>query len=68
MRRPDAEINLPVLEQILPGITGRTHFFDAPLIEISASDIRLRVAGGKPYRYLVPPNVFRLIERLQLYR
>ena len=68
MRRPGDHIDLPELEQVLPGITGLTHIVDAPLIEISASDIRLRVLAGKPYRYLVPPNVFRLIERLQLYR
>lgn len=68
MRRPGDQIDLPALEQVLPGITGQTHFVDAPLIEISASDIRQRVLTGKTYRYLVPPTVFRLIERLQLYR
>ncbi len=68
MRRPGDDVDLAKLEQVLPGITGLTHFVDAPLIEISASDIRQRVLTGKPYRYLVPPNVFRLIERLQLYR
>jgi len=68
MRRPGDHVDLPMLEQVLPGISGQTHFVDAPLIEISASDIRQRVLAGKPYRYLVPPNVFRLIESLQLYR
>jgi len=68
MRRPGDHVDLPMLEQVLPGISGQTHFVDAPLIEISASDIRQRVLAGKPYRYLVPPTVFRLIEHLQLYR
>ncbi|HWQ04571.1 MAG TPA: nicotinate-nucleotide adenylyltransferase [Longilinea sp.] len=68
MRRPGDDIDLPALEEVLPGITSRTHYIDAPLIEISASDIRLRVPAGKPYRYLVPQRVFSLIERLQLYR
>lgn len=68
MRRPGDNVDLMALAQVLPGIGTKTHFVDAPLIEISASDIRARVAEGQPYRYLVPPAVFRWIERLQLYR
>ncbi len=68
MRRPQDGVDLTSLERALPGIRAKTQFVDAPLIEISASDIRARVAAGQPYRYLVPPAVYRLIERLQLYR
>ncbi|GAP14249.1 nicotinate-nucleotide adenylyltransferase [Longilinea arvoryzae] len=68
MRRPSDCVDLTSLEHTLPGITAKTHFVEAPLVEISASDIRARVAAGQPYRYLVPPAVYRLIERLQLYR
>lgn len=68
MRRPEDAINLPALEQVLPGITDKVHFFDTPLVDISSSDIRRRAAAGQTYRYLVPPAVFRLMERLQLYR
>lgn len=68
MRRPGDAIDLASLEQALPGVTAKTAFIDAPLIDISASDIRARVASGRPYRYLVPPAVYRWIEKLQLYR
>jgi nicotinate-nucleotide adenylyltransferase len=68
MRRPGDAVDLISLEDALPGITAKTYFVDAPLIEISASDIRARVANGQPYRYMVPPAVYRLIERLSLYR
>lgn len=68
MRRPDDTVDLAALERVLPGIRAKTHFVDAPLIEISATDIRARAAAGQPFRYLVPPGVYRLIERLQLYR
>lgn len=37
-------------------------------IDITSTDIRERVAGGQPIRYLVPEAVERLIERLELYR
>lgn len=39
----------------------------APLLEISASDIRQRVQEGKSIRYLVPPEVERYILEHRLY-
>lgn len=68
MRRPEAEIDMQHLEDVLPGVTAKVHFFHTPLVDIFASDIRARAAAGQPYRYLVPPAVFRWMERLQLYR
>ena len=38
------------------------------LLDISASDIRNRVARGQSIRYLVPPAVERIIRDRQLYR
>jgi nicotinate-nucleotide adenylyltransferase len=37
-------------------------------IDISATDIRKRVASGKSIRYLVPPTVEEIIRREKLYR
>lgn len=68
MRRPEAAIDMRRLEDVLPGITAKVYFFETPLVDISASNIRARAAAGLPYRYLVPPTVFRLMERLHLYR
>ena len=39
-----------------------------PALEISSSDIRGRVAAGRPIRYLVPGPVERRIRELGLYR
>jgi nicotinate-nucleotide adenylyltransferase len=37
-------------------------------IDISASEIRKRVASGRSIRYLVPPEVEAIIRRDHLYR
>ena len=38
------------------------------LIDVSATDIRNRVATGRPIRYLVPASVEEIIRRHQLYK
>lgn len=67
MRRPCDGVDLASLESVLPGISAKTHFVEAPLIDISASDIRARAATGKPFRYMLPPAVYQRIESAQLY-
>ncbi len=67
MRRPDDEVDLPGLEVTLPGLSDRVRFVDAPLLEISSTDIRGRIAEGRPYRYFMPEAVYRLIEDRQYY-
>ncbi len=61
MRRPDDAINLARLEQAIPGLSARVRFIDAPLLEISSSEIRQRIADGRPVRYFLPPAVYQLI-------
>lgn len=46
---------------------GRLRFVRMPLLEISSSDIRRRVAEGEPIRYLVPDRVAELIGARGLY-
>ena len=46
----------------------RVTFFDMPRIDISSSDIRRRVAEGRPIRYLVPDAVADAIAQHNLYR
>ena len=41
---------------------------DMPLLAISGTDVRARVAAGKPIRYLVPPAVADYIAEHRLYR
>ncbi len=61
MRRPGDDIDLDNLESVLPGLSAKTHFFSAPLLEISASEIRERIASGRPFRYYLLPSVYKLI-------
>ncbi len=68
MRRPEVDLDLEALEARVPGLKRRVRFFDAPLIAISASDIRRRVREGRPYRCLVPPSVAEIIDQHHLYR
>ena len=68
MRRPGARIDLKKLEIQLPGINQKVHFFETPLMEISSSEIRLRSAAGRPFRYFLPPIVYELICKHRYYQ
>lgn len=52
----------------LPGFADRVVVLEGPQLEISASDIRARVAAGHPIDQLVPPSVAAYIEAHHLYR
>lgn len=61
-RRPGADPGaLP------PEYADRIHFADAPLLEISATEIRARCRAGRSIRYLVPEPVRSYIEAHALY-
>jgi nicotinate-nucleotide adenylyltransferase len=47
---------------------GHMTTFAMPRIDVSSTDIRARVAAGRPYRFLVPEHVAEIIEREGLYR
>ncbi|MEX2144121.1 MAG: nicotinate-nucleotide adenylyltransferase [Anaerolineales bacterium] len=68
MRRPGSRIDLADLEQALPGLSAKLEFVDAPLLEISSSDIRERVWDGGHYRFYLPGAVYELIREKGLYR
>jgi nicotinate-nucleotide adenylyltransferase len=68
MRRPQDFVDLPRLERVLPGTIARVHFVDAPLLEISSTSIRERVAKHRHYRYFLPEGVSALVEEMGLYR
>lgn len=58
------------LERVLAELArpDRVAFFEIEPVDVSSSDIRARVARGKPIDGLVPPAVAQEIERLGLYR
>ena len=68
MRRPGDSIDLSALEKKIPGVTAKVRFVDAPLLDISAHEIRLRAAEGRPYRYFLPAKVYNYIVKHNLYR
>jgi nicotinate-nucleotide adenylyltransferase len=68
MRRPQDFVDLPGLERLLPGVTAKVHFVDAPLLEISSTSIRERIKKGRHFRYFLPQAVYERIEAMGLYR
>jgi nicotinate-nucleotide adenylyltransferase len=60
--------NMKKLEAALPGISKKVILMDKPRLEISATDIRNKVAQGLPISGLVPQDVEEYIKENGLYR
>jgi nicotinate-nucleotide adenylyltransferase len=56
------------LARQLGGDARRIHLLDGPALDVSATEIRARVAAGRAIRYLVPRGVERYIAEHALYR
>lgn len=63
---PRAELAARLAE--VPGASERVRFFAMPRVDVSSTDIRARVAAGRPLRYLVADGVADYIETHGLYR
>jgi len=59
--------DLNALEAAIPGLSQRVILLDTPQIDISASQIRTRVAQGLSIAHLVPEPVQRYIREHRLY-
>ena len=68
MRRPGETVDLSTLEQQVPGTRVKVRFVDAPLLEISSSDIRRRIREHRSFRYYLSPSVYEYILKNNLYR
>ncbi len=68
MRRPGDNLDLRDLEISLPQIIEKIRILDTPLIEISSTFIRQRIATGGPFQYYLPAPVYELIKQRQLYQ
>ncbi|MBI4294552.1 MAG: nicotinate-nucleotide adenylyltransferase [Chloroflexi bacterium] len=60
--------DLVTLEQALPASRGRVIVLQGPHIDVSATEVRRRVAAGQPLSGLVPPAVEQYIKDRGLYR
>jgi nicotinate-nucleotide adenylyltransferase len=67
MLRLGAVIDIPLLEGALPGIAEKVRFVGTPLLEISSSDIRKRIARKGHFRYFLPERVHQIILQNALY-
>jgi len=56
------------LEARLPGLRQHLITLSGPAMEISSTDLRERIAQGRPIKYQTPENVERYIFRQGLYR
>ena len=59
--------NLKPLDVSMPGLLDKVIQLDAPVIEVSSSQVRQRVAMGLSIRYLVPAEVEDYIVEQKLY-
>ena len=66
-QRPGAEPAAGTLE-VVPGLAGRVDLVPMPALNVSASELRRRVARGEPTAPGLPAAVRRLIDDLGLYR
>jgi nicotinate-nucleotide adenylyltransferase len=68
MKRHGENYDVESLETVFPSISRKLFFIDTPLIGISGSDIRNRVANDKNFRYFVPEKIYRFILDHKLYK
>jgi nicotinate-nucleotide adenylyltransferase len=60
-------VDLDELEQSVPGARDRVEILRTPGVDISSTELRVRVTRHQPIRYLVPPSVEAYIREQELY-
>ena len=66
--RPGVEADCEAVVRAIPALAGRIHLVPIPQLEIASSDLRTRVAEGRPIAYQVPGVVEEFIGQAGLYR
>ena len=66
--RPGEALALDKLNTQIPGLAGRVAFIEAPVIGISATDLRQRVVAGRSIRYQISESVCAYIQEHHLYK
>ena len=67
MRRSVHLLQYEQLEDTFPGIRAKIYYLDTPVIHISSSLIRERIAAGDQFRYFLPEGVYQEINERNLY-
>lgn len=68
VERPGHAFDPLAFERVVPAGAGRYVLLDGPRLDLSSTEIRRRIATGRPVRYLVPEAVRRYIADQGLYR
>ncbi len=68
MRRQDNEIDMASLEDEIPHLRTKVRWINAPILEISGTQIRDRIKHGEPVRYFLAPAVYQIISDQKLYQ
>lgn len=66
--RPGYSVDIEALDAALPGLAAACTLIEGPRLEISSSDLRARLAAGRPVRYQIPEAVRAYIVENRLYR
>jgi nicotinate-nucleotide adenylyltransferase len=66
--RPGVSLAVADLERSLPGVSDRCTLIDGPRLDVSSSELRARLASGRPTRYQIPDPVLAYIVEHGLYR
>lgn len=66
--RPGVEVDSGAVIAQVPELAGRIHLVAIPEMQIASSDLRARVAEGRPIAFQVPGAVEEFIGREGLYR
>jgi nicotinate-nucleotide adenylyltransferase len=67
LRRPGARINLPMIYGHIPKLRGKVTFLHAPMVEISAFEIRARYREHRDIWQFLLPDVYHYIVHESLY-
>jgi nicotinate-nucleotide adenylyltransferase len=68
MRRPDVDATPEMHEAVLPGLAERVVTIDAPLVDVSSTELVERLRVGKSVRYVVADSVLDYLEANGLYK
>lgn len=67
-RRPGSRSDHVAVFEFLPALRERMRWIDAPLLDLAASDLRVRLVAGRSVRYLVPDAALEYAARNGAYQ